>query len=62
MLNTFYLSKSTVRSGMTTSSGSGSGSSSGLSSGSSSSCVSGDSGSNQSTTVRRWLYQTDQAA
>ncbi|MDU8358494.1 PilN family type IVB pilus formation outer membrane protein [Pseudomonas syringae group sp. J309-1] len=43
--------KSTVRSGMTTSSGSGSGSSSGASSGSSSSGVSGDSGSNQSTTV-----------
>ncbi|UOF21373.1 PilN family type IVB pilus formation outer membrane protein [Pseudomonas syringae] len=43
--------KSTVRSGMTTSSGSGSGSSSGSSSGTSSSGVSGDSGSNQSTTV-----------
>ncbi|WP_205900780.1 secretin N-terminal domain-containing protein, partial [Pseudomonas viridiflava] len=44
--------KSTVRSGMTTSSGTGSSGSSGSSSsGSSSSGVSGDSGSNQSTTV-----------
>ncbi|WP_263270417.1 PilN family type IVB pilus formation outer membrane protein [Pseudomonas phytophila] len=43
--------ESTVRSGMTTSSGTGSGTSGGSSSSSSSSGVSGDSGSNQSTTV-----------